>query len=57
MSEEVIIECPYCGAIYFIPVEDVEHFRCECEDDFFSDDDPMERNMDEQMLINIGMGD
>ena len=21
------------------------------------DDDPMERNMDEQMLINIGMGD
>lgn len=56
-DDELMIECPNCGEIYFIHVDDVDDFRCDCEDDWYSGDDPMERNMEQNMLMNIGMGD
>ena len=49
--------CRYCDELLHTPSELDSGICLDCSgwDDY--DDDPMERNMDEQMRINIGMGD
>jgi len=59
MSDEIKLDFRLCEGCdcEFIPDRPSRQLCNDCRWGGSLDDDPMESNMDEQMLINIGMGE